>query len=151
DRVPVNALDGFFLIEHTDEDHYAGAYQRNDRAVDLLRHDDCISDGKDAGRNPHRVQAEINMRCSVRGHADSPATGVCGEACISANDPLVKTQSRARTSQVTRCGFAISFGASRTSKGPGRRWPTFRATQGTGSTGPASATTNTNYRRPSRQ
>ncbi len=68
DRVPIDALEGFFLIEHTDQDHDAGAHQRDDRAVDFLRHDDGVGDGEDAGGDPHRVKAKIDVRRRVCGH-----------------------------------------------------------------------------------
>ena len=72
DGVPVDALDRLVLIEHADQDHHAGADQRDDRAVDLLRHDGGVGDGQDAGRHPHRIEAEINVRCRVRGHCRAP-------------------------------------------------------------------------------
>ena len=72
DGVPVDAVDRLFLVEHADDDHHAGADQRDDRAVDLLRHDGGVGDGEDAGGHPHRVQAEIDVRGRVRGHSRTP-------------------------------------------------------------------------------
>jgi hypothetical protein len=68
DGVPVDAFDGFVLIEHADHDHHAGANQRDNRAVDLFRHDAGVGDGQDAGRHPHRIEPEINLRRRVCGH-----------------------------------------------------------------------------------
>ena len=61
DRVPVDALDGFRLVENSDQDHHRSADQRDDRAIDLLRHDDRVGDGQDDRRDPHRIEAEIDV------------------------------------------------------------------------------------------
>ena len=77
ERVPVDALDGLFLVQHADDDHDAGAGQRDDGAVDLLRHDDGVGDGQDAGGDPHRAEAEIDVRrrsCAVMACALPPRT-----------------------------------------------------------------------------
>ena len=70
--VPVDAFDGLFLVEHADDDHDAGAGQRDDGAVDLFRHDDGVGDGEDAGRHPHRIEPKIDVRGRVCGHAVMP-------------------------------------------------------------------------------
>ena len=68
ERVPIDAFDCLFLVEHADDDHDAGAGQRDDGAVDLFRHDDGVGDGQDAGGDPHRTEAEIDVRRRVCGH-----------------------------------------------------------------------------------
>ena len=72
DGIEVDAVDRLFLVEHADQDHHAGADQRDDRAVDLLRHDGGVGDGQDGGRHPHRIQAEKDVRNRVRGHSRAP-------------------------------------------------------------------------------
>ena len=65
-------IDHAVVTRWTDQLRADGADQRDDGAVDLLRHDDGIGDGQDAGRDPHRTEAEINVRCRVRGHDGLP-------------------------------------------------------------------------------
>jgi len=62
DRVPVDALDRLGLVKRSEDDNDRRADQRHDGAIGAAGNDERINDGEHRHRNPHRVEAEREMR-----------------------------------------------------------------------------------------
>ena len=68
DRVPIDAGDRLVLIERADSDGDRGADQRHHRAIEPAGNDQRVGEREDRRGDPHRIEAENNVRHEWIGH-----------------------------------------------------------------------------------
>ena len=68
DSVPVDTLERLSLVKRAGQHRNAGGDQRDDGAVNPVPDDHRVGHAQQDGREPHRVEAENDMRCEMVGH-----------------------------------------------------------------------------------
>ena len=85
------------LVQHADQDQQPGAEQRDDRAVELVAHDDDVRDDEERRRHPQRRQAEDHATRRARSPCISASLRAAARSSTSRADTMPTSRPLSRS------------------------------------------------------